>query len=106
MSERTLEERQDLRLVETSACTAEALAAIRIDRVSDIVRGIRRAVGDRDASAFGRESHRDRPADAARSAGDERPLAFECAHQTIVSPRSTLTAWPVMFFAWSEARKR
>ena len=52
-------------------------------------------------------ARRDRPADAARGAGDQRPLcraSDPSDHRT--SPRSTLTACPVMFFAWSEARKR
>ena len=49
---------------------------------------------------------RDRPADAARAAGDQRALAVERARHAITSPRSTLTACPVMLRARSEARNR
>ena len=65
-----------------------------------------RAVEDRDIGALDCECRRDRPADAAGAARHDGMTAFENAHQAMTSPRSTLTACPVMLRARSEARNR
>ena len=99
--QRRLEESQHLRLVGDVGLHREGSAAIRFDR--------RRRPCRLPASARDRRSPHARPRRRTRSRSPGRcrsrapvtsaRFALERAHQTIVSPRSTLTAWPVMFFA-------
>ena len=105
--ERTLEHRQHRRLVGDVRAYGEGAAAAGMDLGDDrLDLGLRREIVHRHMGALGRKRERDRAADPARSAGDQRALAVERARHAITSPRSTWYACPVTLAACSEARKR
>ena len=56
--------------------------------------------------ALGGKLQGDGAADAARATGDQRGPALQPTGHAITSPRSTVSVWPVMLPAASEARYR
>jgi hypothetical protein len=77
------EQRVDVAVGAERLADRERLPAAPDDRAHDLVGGLRAGrVVDGDERAVARQSLRDRPADPARGAGDQRDLALQfCSHR-------------------------